>query len=79
MLSAFLTLGLLVTTLTSFSQSSIKGRVTSTEDNDGLPGATVLVKGTSTGTITDYEGRFTITASTKDVLVVTYVGFLTQE
>ncbi|MEQ9298481.1 MAG: TonB-dependent receptor [Cyclobacteriaceae bacterium] len=79
LLNVLLTSSLLLINLTSFAQSTITGRVTSTEDNEGLPGATVLVKGTSSGTITDYEGRFTIVASAEDMLVITYVGFLTRE
>ncbi|MGN7818558.1 TonB-dependent receptor [Chitinophaga sp. 22536] len=44
-----------------------------------LPGVTVKVKGTSTGTITDAEGKFSIKAHAGDVLVITYVGFEPKE
>ena len=62
----------------AFSQQSVTGLVT---DSDGvpIPGATVNVKESSTATTTDFDGRFTINASMNDVLVVSYVGYVTQE
>ncbi|GAA4279642.1 SusC/RagA family TonB-linked outer membrane protein [Gaetbulibacter aestuarii] len=44
-----------------------------------LPGVNVLVKGTSTGTVTDFDGNFEISANNGDVLVFSYVGYKTQE
>lgn len=58
---------------------SIKGVVA---DSKGEPiiGASILVKGTSSGTITDIDGNFTIdNVSPEDLLVITYVGYLGQE
>ncbi|RXG20401.1 iron complex outermembrane receptor protein [Leeuwenhoekiella polynyae] len=57
-------------------QQTITGTVT---DNDGvlLPGASVKVKGTSSGTTTDFDGNFSIVANPGDVLEVSYVGFET--
>ncbi len=50
------------------------------ESDDGpLPGATVQVKGTDTGTSTDFDGNYSIEASSGDVLIVSFVGFATQE
>ena len=58
----------------------VSGRVTSKADGSGLPGVSVLIKGTQIGTITDNEGRFSIETSTKNaVLVFSYIGFQTQE
>ena len=56
----------------------IKGTVT---DNNGGPlqGVSVLVKGKSTGTATNNAGMYTVKAANGDVLVISYVGFLTQE
>lgn len=50
-------------------------------DANGEPviGATILLKGTSTGTITDLDGNFSIYASPQDVVVVSYVGYNQQE
>lgn len=44
-----------------------------------LPGVSVLVKGTTVGTTTDFDGNYTINASNGDILVFSYVGFETQE
>ena len=59
-------------------QNTITGMVT---DDNGtlLPGASVRVMGSSRGTTTDFDGKFTITASEGDVLEVTYVGFAPQQ
>jgi TonB-linked SusC/RagA family outer membrane protein len=59
-------------------QSTITGNVT---DDTGapLPGANVLVKGTTNGTQTDFDGNYTITANDSDVLVFSYIGFATRE
>ena len=65
--------------LVSFAASAqISGTV---QDNDGspLPGASVVVKGTTTGSTTDFDGNFTINASNGDVLIYSYVGFETLE
>ena len=58
----------------------ITGTVTSTEDGLGVPGATVLVKGTTIGTATDIDGKYSITVPAgSNVLVFTFVGLLDQE
>lgn len=49
------------------------------DQNVPLPGASVQVKGTTTGAITDFDGNYSIAASTGDILVFSYVGFNTQE
>ncbi|SFE80749.1 TonB-linked outer membrane protein, SusC/RagA family [Thermoflexibacter ruber] len=58
----------------------VKGKITSSEDGLPIPGVNVLVKGTQTGSITDAEGKFAISVpSDNAVLVVSYVGFISQE
>ncbi len=58
----------------------ISGRVISTEDNQGLPAVNILLKGTTTGTVTDVDGRYTLTVPDNGgTLVFSYVGFVTQE
>lgn len=49
------------------------------DQNAPLPGASVQVKGTQTGAITDFDGNYSIEASPGDILVFSYVGFNTQE
>ena len=62
----------------SFAQQSVSGTVT---DSEGvpLPGATVIVEGTSNGVSTDFDGVYSITANEGDVLSFSYVGFATQK
>lgn len=57
---------------------NISGRVTDSSGG-GVPSAGVAIKGTKTGTLTDGSGNFTISAKKGDVLVFSYVGFLSQE
>lgn len=57
--------------------STVKGTVTG--EGDALPGVTVLVKGSSNGTVTDFDGNFEITAKPKDVLIFSYIGFEAKE
>lgn len=44
-----------------------------------MPGASIVIKGTTTGTTTDFDGNYTIRASMGDVLVVSYIGFETLQ
>ena len=59
-------------------QMQITGSITD-EKGQALIGASVVIKGTSSGTITDGDGRFSISANEGDVLVVSYIGYLTKE
>ncbi len=62
-----------------FAQTVITGRVTEAGTNAPLSGATVSVKGTTTATQTDADGRFSITVTgTNPKLVVSYIGFVQQ-
>ncbi|MDG1652023.1 MAG: SusC/RagA family TonB-linked outer membrane protein [Flavobacteriaceae bacterium] len=65
----FVTVGMYAQTVT--------GLVTS--EDGPLPGATVQVKGTAIGVSTDFDGNFTIQADNTDVLMVSFVGFTSQE
>ena len=56
----------------------ITGKVTD-ENGDGLPGASVLVKGTANGTTTDIEGNYKLSAPEDAVLTISFVGYATQE
>ena len=53
---------------------TISGKVISAVDNEGIPGASVSVLGTSRGTVTDYTGLFQIEAEPGATLVVSFVG-----
>ncbi len=52
---------------------------TVTDKSGPVPGASVMVKGSNAGTTTDFDGNYTIAATTGDVLVFSYIGYLTQE
>lgn len=60
------------------AQTQVRGTVV---DEEGVPvvGATILIKGTSQGTVTDGSGNFTLSAPASGTLVVSYVGYVTQE
>ncbi|MEP2668200.1 MAG: SusC/RagA family TonB-linked outer membrane protein [Cyclobacteriaceae bacterium] len=58
---------------------NVTGRVTSSEDGTGLPGVNVVVKGTVTGTITDGDGQYVISAPENGTLIFSFIGFRTQE
>src|SRR5690554_142563 len=64
-----------------FSQDQPKNTITGvvSDESGPLAGANVLIKNTNQGTITDFDGTYTIRASSTDTLVFTYLGFLTQE
>lgn len=70
---------LLACPLILFAQTQITGRVVSEKDNAPLSGITVLVKGTTTGTATDLEGKFSLPAKAGDVLVISGVGITDTE
>lgn len=76
--SVFLILGMLFTLSLSAQNVVIKGHV---KDTSGEPliGANILVKGTSTGTISDVDGNFTLNASVNNVLVISSIGYQSQE
>jgi TonB-dependent starch-binding outer membrane protein SusC len=59
---------------------TITGRVTSAEEPQGVPGASVVVKGTTQGTITNLDGTYSISVpQDASVLVFSFVGYLTKE
>ncbi len=63
-----------------FQGRAITGKIISSEDQLGLPGANVIVKGTSTGTVTDIDGNYSLNVPDNgEFLVFSSVGFLTQE
>ena len=60
------------------SAQTVTGTVTD-DSSQPLPGVTVIVKGTTTGSATDFDGNYSISANNGDVLVFSFVGFETQE
>ncbi|HZJ18733.1 MAG TPA: TonB-dependent receptor plug domain-containing protein [Pricia sp.] len=56
---------------------TVKGVVS--DASGPIPGANVIIKGTSTGTATDFDGNFEIAVDNNDVLVISYLGYVTKE
>ncbi|MBN1182767.1 MAG: TonB-dependent receptor [Bacteroidales bacterium] len=66
-------------TFTLLSQTrTITGKVTFASDNESVPGANVIIKGTTTGTITDIDGNFSLQASPDDIIEVSFMGYIPQ-
>ena len=57
----------------------LSGTIISTDDNMPLPGVTIVIKGTTQGTTSDINGKYSIIAPAKGVLVFSFVGMQTQE
>lgn len=79
MKNVFLVLMLLSTSFL-FAQGIVKGTITDSEMKTPLPGANVMVAGTSNGTTTDFDGNFSLNvADASGKIVISYVGFLKKE
>ncbi|MFY0689986.1 MAG: TonB-dependent receptor [Cyclobacteriaceae bacterium] len=77
MRKVLLLLTLLLSVITVFAQRSIIGVVVDGETGEGLPGVTVMVKNTTSGTITDIDGSFTLTAPLNEFEIeISYVGYV---
>ncbi len=69
-------------TESKYDDSIKKGFVSGTvfdENGEPLPGANVIVKGSASGTQTDFDGNFSIKANKNDTLLISFLGFVTQE
>ena len=77
---SFLLVLLLLTAMQVLAQRTITGKVTSADDQNGIPGVTVLVKGTNNGVLTDINGKYSINVP-KDAVALQYsfVGMTKQE
>ncbi len=80
-ISKYFIKGLLIVLLFSgklYAQQTVTGKVV--DNNDiGIPGVNVTIQGTSIGEITDFDGNFSINASSDNVLVISYVGYTTEK
>ena len=61
------------------AQTSVDGKVIDVDSSDPIAGVNVVIKGTSTGTASDFDGNFSVNVNQGDVLVFSYVGYSTQE
>lgn len=76
----FFTISMMLLSYTAFSQNGLTGQVID-NNNMPLPGVSVVIKGTTAGTITDFDGNYNLNTELSDstLLVFSYVGFKTQE
>lgn len=75
----YLLISLTFLTFLSINAQKVTGKVTGSEDNAPLPGVSIVVKGTAQGTVTDDDGMFSVDATSKNVLVFSFIGFEVQE
>lgn len=59
--------------------TTITGMVTSSDDQAPIPGVNILIKGTSLGTTTDANGKYSIVAGREDILQFSFIGYLNQD
>jgi TonB-linked SusC/RagA family outer membrane protein len=69
---------LTMVTLTGFGQQTVTGKITSSEDGQGIPGVSVAVKGTNQGTTSDALGNYKISAPAKGTLLFSAIGFASE-
>ena len=61
-------------------ERTVSGTITSVEDNMGLPGVSIVIKGTLTGTVSGMEGEFSLAnINNSDTLLISYLGYVPQE
>lgn len=70
---------LLATLSVGAQEDLISGKVIDANTNLPLPGANVLVKNTARGTLTDFDGNFSLEASEGEILIVSFLGYLPEE
>lgn len=78
MLKNYIVLSILIFGFSNLLSAQVSGTV-SDDSGQPLPGVSVVVKDTATGTTTNFDGKYTINANNGDILVFSYVGFENQE
>lgn len=78
-LKVYLLACLLIVSFSTIQAQTITVKGTVTGEGEALPGVSVLVKGTSNGTVTDFDGNYELVAKPTDVLIFSYIGFTTKE
>ena len=76
-----LLLGLMILATVAVHAQTVTGKVTAASDGSAIPGVSVLVKGTTTGSATDADGKYSVSVSDANgaVLVFSFIGFATKE
>lgn len=79
MIGLFVCLFIIGMQMVNAQSKQISGTVTSAEDGLGMPGVSVVIKGTTIGASTDIDGKYSLKADPSDVLMFSFVGMVTQE
>ncbi|MDP3435342.1 MAG: carboxypeptidase-like regulatory domain-containing protein, partial [Bacteroidota bacterium] len=74
-----LILSLLLGNLAMAQQSVFSGKVTDSSSGEALPGVSIVVKGTTNGTISNFDGNFTLSVNRGEVIQFSFIGYKTQE
>ncbi len=69
----------ILSSLAVTAQTKITGHIVGSDDKQPVVGAAIRIKGTTIGTVTDVNGNFTLSATSGQTLVITYVGYATTE
>ena len=64
---------------TVFAQKTISGKINNEKGTEPIVGASIVEKGTTKGTITDFDGNFKLTVADNATLIVSFIGFSSQE
>ncbi|WP_185154422.1 carboxypeptidase-like regulatory domain-containing protein [Fulvivirga sp. M361] len=76
----FVVLLILSSSISLHSKSvNVCGKITHASTEEGIPGANVVIKGTSYGTITDKDGNYSLEVEFGQTLVISFVGYRTEE
>lgn len=71
----FLLIASLFFSVIMFAQNSVTGVVIDAETGISLPGASIIIQGTTTGVSSDFNGRFTINADSGSTIEISYIGY----
>ncbi len=75
----FLSILLIFSNMSHAQQNTLTGKIVDSKDGSPLVGVSIQVKGTNKGTLASNTGEFSISAKPEDILIVSFVGFKTQE
>lgn len=70
---------MLLTTVAFAQQKTITGKVTDARSGDPMPGVTIIIPGTTTGTITSFNGEYSLIVNTGQALSFSFIGYETQQ
>ena len=65
--------------VSAFAEIQVKGKVIDADSSEPMIGVSVLVKGSTIGTVTDFDGNFVLTTPDKATLQLSYIGYKTIE